>query len=100
MGACASNSVFLLKGSGANVKKTKMMTSSENVGRVKKEGRFISTVSKKDVGRTSILCLFCRCWVYEVYSFIRVILRGDNKFKCHSSATQQIDIVENYSGIS
>ena len=59
------------KGLRVNVKKTKIMISSENDGMVKTEDKFSCAVYRKGVGSNSILCQFCRWWVYKRCSGIR-----------------------------
>ena len=49
-----------------NVKKTKMVISSKNNGKVTVEGKFPCAVCRKGIGSKSILSnliQFCRCWV-------------------------------------
>ena len=41
------------------------MISSENAGTVTIEGKFLCAVCRKGVGSNSMLCLFCRYWMYE-----------------------------------
>ena len=49
-----------------------------------KKKKIPSGVCEKGVDSNSILCLFCKCLVYKMYSFIRVKLKDDSKFICHS----------------
>ena len=58
-----------------NVKKTKMMISNENAGKVTIEGKFSYSVCRKDVGSNSILCQFCKCLVHKR-------CKGISKFRC------------------
>ena len=48
-----------LKGLRPNVKKTKMVLSSKNAGKVTMEGKFLCAVYKKGAGSSSILCHLC-----------------------------------------
>ena len=61
----------------------------ENVGRVTKEKKNPSGVCKKGVYSNSILCLFCKCLIYKMYSFIRVKLKEGSKFICDSVQTSK-----------
>ena len=51
------------KGLRVNAKKTKMMISCENAGKVTVEGKFLCVFCRKGLGSNSILCQSCRCWV-------------------------------------
>ena len=75
------------------------MISRENAGMVKIEGKFPSTVCRKDAGSNSILHQFCRYCVHKRYVGIIDILKKDSKFECETCANQQTDIVEDYPGI-
>ena len=75
-----------------NVKKTKIMISRENAGKVKREGFLVLF----GIDSCSILSRFCRCWVHKRCSGIRGKLEEDTKFKC---ANQQTDIAEECLGI-
>ena len=55
------------KGLTVNVKKTKMMISSENAG----NATIACAVCRKGVGSNFTLCQFCRHWVHERCSGIR-----------------------------
>ena len=44
-----------------NVKKTKMILSSQNTRKFRKEGKFPCAVGRKDVGNDSIICKFYKC---------------------------------------
>ena len=44
-----------------NVKKTKMILSSQKTRKFWKEGKFLCAVCRKDVGNDSIICKFCKC---------------------------------------
>ena len=75
------------KGLRVNVKKTKkIITDGGNSAKVTMEGRFPCAAYKNGVGINSILCQFCRCWVYKRYNSIGGKLKKDNKFKCQSCA--------------
>ena len=50
-----------------NVKKMKMMISSENVGKVTEEGTFPCPIFRKGLGSNSIFCYLSRCWVRKIY---------------------------------
>ena len=59
-----------------------MMISRENAGMVKIEGKFPSTVCRKDAGSNSILRQFCRYCVHKRCVGIIDILKKDSKFEC------------------
>ena len=63
-----------------NVKKMKMMVSSENGGKVAEKCKFCCPIFKKGVGIIYIYCQFCRCWVRKRYSGVRNKLKEDSKF--------------------
>ena len=64
----------------------KIITDGGNSAKVTMEGRFPCAAYKNGVGINSILCQFCRCWVYKRYNSIGGKLKKDNKFKCQSCA--------------
>ena len=74
-----------------NVKKTKIMISSENAGKVTIKGTFSCAVCRKGVYSNLIPYQFCRCWVHKRCSGIRGKLKEDSKFKCHTFGNQQTD---------
>ena len=67
-----------LKGSRLNVKKTKMVKRSENVGKITEESKFFCTVCRKDIDSISILCTFCRCYVHKRCICISGKLKADS----------------------
>ena len=69
----------------------KMMTSSKNAWNVSVEDKFPCAVCREGVGSNSIISQICRCWVDKRFSGIKGKLKGDSRFKCHTS-NQQIDI--------
>ena len=48
-----------------DVKKTKIMISSEKTENVSRERNLKYEISRNGVGSNSILCQFCKCWVYK-----------------------------------
>ena len=74
-----------------------MMISSENAEKVTMEGKFLHAACRKDVGRNSILCQFCRCWVHK--RCIKGKQKEDSKFKYQTYANQQTDIEADCPGI-
>ena len=77
-----------------NVKRQKMMISSENAGKNTVESKFPCAVCAKGVGTNSFPCQFCKCPVHKKCSSIRDKLKEDRKFKCQTCANQQTDIAE------
>ena len=96
---CESLDGRLKGGLEANVSKKKKMIRIENAGKVTEEGNFLCAVSSKDVGSNSILCQFSRWWVQKRCSNMRDILKENSRFKCHTCANQQTDILEECPGI-
>ena len=80
-----------------NVKKTKMMISSENSVKFTEEGKFLCAIWRKGVG--SNLSQFCKCWVHMRCRDIRDKQKDESKFKSQSCPNQQIDIADHYPGI-
>ena len=76
----------------SNTEKTKMMISSENVGKVTMADKFPSAVYRKGLTIYSILCQFWRCWVNKRCGGFRGKLKKDKEFKCHACANQRIDM--------
>ena len=67
------------------------MISSENAGKVTKEGKFPCAVCRKGVDSSFIPCQFCRCWVQTKSIGIRRKLEGNSKLKCQTYANHQMD---------
>ena len=87
------------KGLTGNVKKTKMLISSENARKVTYGDKFLGAVYRKAVRSKYILCQFCTHWLHNKCSSTNGKLEEDNKFKCQILATQRTDIAEDGPGI-
>ena len=67
-----------------NVKKTKMMIISENVGKVTEGEKFLRAVYKKYWGSDTIFCQLCMCRILKTYSGIKGKPKKICKFKCQT----------------
>lgn len=77
-----------------NVKKKKMMISSEHDEKVAEESKSACAFCRKNVGCHSILCQFYRCLVHNRCSGIGDKLKENRNFKYQVSANLQTIIAE------
>ena len=65
-----------------NFGKTKIKRCEIGAGQVKSSGKYRCGVSKKGVGRNSILCSKCQKWIHKRCSIIRQRLRQGPHYMC------------------
>ena len=71
-----------------NIEKTKMIISSENIGKVTMADKLPGAVYRKGVSIYSILYQFCRCWVNKRCDDIRGKPKKNREFECHACTNQ------------
>ena len=85
---------FSEKGLNVNIGKTKVMISGRNLNTLKKTGKYPCGVCFTGVGRNSIYCSFCSCWVHKKCTNIHGPLINVANFKCArcSGSARPIDV--------
>ena len=73
---------FEKNGLRVNVAKTKVLVSGRNLNTLKKSGKFICGVCFAGVGRNSIFCSTCSCWVHKKCSNVNGPLINVVNFTC------------------
>ena len=59
------------KGLKVNVKKTKAFCTGKKTVAMK-TSKFLSTICRRGVGGTSVLCIKCNCWVHDTLKYVSV----------------------------
>ena len=86
-----------LGGLRVNLKKTKVMVSGCEVGKVSEQGRYPCGVCYKGVGVNSVQCQSCSYWVHKRCSKIKGRLQNIKDFKCKTCKDKESGVkqVEN-----
>ena len=82
------------KGLKLNVKKTTMIVSTANIGKVREEIKFPCAISRKGADTNSIIWQFCKYWVHKRGSGIKGKLKEDYEFRCQTYVNEQTDIAQ------
>lgn len=78
-----------------NAKKSRIMKSENNAGKIIEEGKF----SYAFCGSNSILSQFCSCWVHKRRSSIGGKVKEDITSECQTCVNQQTDLAEDSPGV-
>ena len=77
------------KGLRLYVKKTTMIVSTANIGKIREEIKFPCAVSRRGAETNSMIWQFCKYWVHKRCSGIKGKLKEDGEFRCQTYTNEQ-----------